>query len=117
MKNDLPHEAIIHETVLRDGIQNEETIVPTEKKLQLINRLVDCGIKRIEISSFVNPRLVPQMADAEELWSRIDRKEGIIYSALVLGKKSLDRAIGCGVPHVGIFVSASETHSRKNSNR
>jgi hydroxymethylglutaryl-CoA lyase len=117
MKNDLPHEVIIHETVLRDGIQNEETIVSTEKKLQLIDRLVDCGIKRIEVSSFVNPRLVPQMADAEELWSRIGRKEGIIYSALVLGKKSLDRAIGCGVPHVGIFVSASETHSLKNSNR
>jgi len=117
MRNDLPHKAIIHETVLRDGIQNEEMIVPTEKKLQLIDHLVGCGIKRIEISSFVNPRLVPQMADAEELWSRIERKEGIIYSALVLGKKSLDRAIGCGVPHVGIFVSASETHSRKNSNR
>jgi hydroxymethylglutaryl-CoA lyase len=117
MKNDLPHEVIIHETVLRDGIQNEGMIVPTEKKLQLIDRLVGCGIKRIEISSFVNPRLVPQMADAEELWSRIGRKEGIIYSALVLGEKSLDRAISCGVPHVGIFVSASETHSRKNSNR
>jgi hydroxymethylglutaryl-CoA lyase len=117
MKNDLPHEVMIHETVLRDGIQNEETIVPTEKKLQLIDRLVGCGIKRIEVSSFVNPRLVPQMADAEELWSQIGRKEGIIYSALVLGKKSLDRAIGCGVPHVGIFVSASETHSLKNSNR
>ncbi|MBN2516895.1 MAG: hydroxymethylglutaryl-CoA lyase [Deltaproteobacteria bacterium] len=117
MKDDLPDEVIIHETVLRDGIQNEETIVSLEKKLQLIDRLVGCGIKRIEISSFVNPRLVPQMADAEELWNRIERKEGIVYSALVLGKKSLNRAIVCGVPHVGIFVSASETHSRKNSNR
>lgn len=117
MKSDLPHEVIIHETVLRDGIQNEETIVPTEDKLQLIDNLVDCGIKRVEVSSFVNPRLVPQMADAEELWNRIERKTGVLYSALILGKKSLDRAIDCGVPHVGIFVSASETHSLKNSNR
>ena len=117
MKNDLPHEVIIHETVFRDGIQNEETIVTTEKKLQLIDRLVDCGIKRIEVSSFVNPRLVPQMADAEVLWSRIERKAEVLYSALVLGEKSLERAIASHVPHVGIFVSASETHSLKNSNR
>ena len=117
MKEDLPHSVTLHETVLRDGIQNEKTIVPTEKKLQLIDRLVDCGISRIEVSSFVNPRLVPQMADAEELWQRIERKAEVLYSALVLGRKSLERAIASHVSHVGIFVSASETHSLKNSNR
>lgn len=87
---------------------------PTEEKLRLIDRLVKCGVKRIEVSAFVNPRLVPQMADTEELWERMDRKKGILYSALILSAEGLRRAIRCRVPHVGIFVSASETHSRKN---
>jgi len=113
----LPSRVTIHEVVLRDGIQNEAKLVPLDVKLALAQRLIESGIKRIEVSSFVNPRLVPQMADAEELWRRIPREADVIFSALVLGKKSLWRAIRCGVPHVGIFVSASETHSRKNSNR
>ena len=117
MENHLPQEVTLHEVVLRDGIQNEKTIIPTEEKVRLIERLVNCGIKRIEVSSFVNPSLVPQMADAEDLWGKIERKEGILYSALILGEKSLNRAIHCKVPHAGIFVSASETHSQKNSNR
>ena len=117
MENTIPQEVILHEVVLRDGIQNEKTIIPTEEKIQLINKLIDCGLRRIEVSSFVNPRLVPQMADAEDLWSKIERKKGVLYSALILGGKSLNRAIHCHVPHVGIFLSASETHSLKNSNR
>ena len=117
MENLLPQEVTLHEVVLRDGIQNEKTIISTEEKVRLIERLASCGIKRIEVSSFVNPRLVPQMADAEDLWEKIERREGILYSALILGEKSLNRAIHCKVPHAGIFVSASETHSQKNSNR
>jgi hydroxymethylglutaryl-CoA lyase len=117
MKSTLPDKAVLHEVVLRDGIQNEKKIVSTEEKLRLIDRLVASGVWRIEVSSFVNPRLVPQMADAEELWQRIDRKKGVVYSALILSERGLDRAMACGVPHVGIFVSASETHSRKNSNK
>lgn len=107
----------IHEVVLRDGIQNEKTIVSTDEKVRLIQELAGCGIKRMEISSFVNPKLVPQMADAEELWERIERKKGVVYSALILSEKGLDRAIRCKVPHVSVFVSASETHSIKNSNK
>jgi len=117
MKQGLPKKITIHEVVLRDGIQNEKKIVPTEEKLRLIGDLVACGIRRIEVSSFVNPKLVPQMADAEELWERIERKRGVLYSALILSKGGLERAIRCRVPHVGVFVSASETHSRKNSNK
>jgi len=113
----LPETVIIHEVVLRDGIQNEEKIISTDAKIALVEKLIRCGIRRIEVSSFVNPRLVPQMADAEKLWATIDRQEGVLFSALVLGNKSLDRAIECKVSHVGTFVSASETHSRKNSNR
>jgi hydroxymethylglutaryl-CoA lyase len=116
MQNTLPKKITIHEVVLRDGIQNEKKLVSTDEKVKLINDLIDCGIRRIEVSSFVNPRLVPQMADAEKLWSTISRKKGVVYAALLLSEKGLDRAIQCGVPHVGIYVSASETHSRKNSN-
>jgi len=116
MQNNVPRKITIHEVVLRDGIQNEKKLVSTEEKVKLINDLIDCGVRRIEVSSFVNPRLVPQMADAEELWNTISRKKGVVYAALVLSEKGLERAIQCEVPHVGIYVSASETHSRKNSN-
>lgn len=116
MKN-LPKNVTIHEVVLRDGIQNEKKIVPTEDKLRLIGDLVASGVRRIEVSSFVNPKLVPQMADAEALWERIERRRGILYSALILSEGGLERAIRCRVPHVGIFVSASETHSLRNSNK
>jgi len=117
MKHTQPEKITIHEVVLRDGIQNEKKIVPTEEKLRLIGDLIACGVQRIEVSSFVNPRLVPQMADAETLWERIERRRGVLYSALILSEGGLERAIRCRVPHVGIFVSASETHSRKNSNK
>ena len=117
MRKNLPLKVELHEVVMRDGIQNEKMIVPTAEKVALINGLTACGLKRIEVSSFVNPCLVPQMADAEELWERIERKEGVVYSALILSERGLDRAISCNVPHVGIFVSASETHSMKNSNK
>ncbi len=117
MKQGLPKKITIHEVVLRDGIQNEKKLVPTEEKLRLIRELVACGVRRIEVSSFVNPKLVPQMADAEVLWERIERKRSVLYSALILSEGGLERAIRCRVPHVGIFVSASETHSRKNSNK
>ncbi|MBE9573294.1 MAG: hydroxymethylglutaryl-CoA lyase [Proteobacteria bacterium] len=117
MRKDLPQKVELHEVVMRDGIQNEKKIVPTAEKVKLVNRLAACGLKRIEVSSFVNPRLVPQMADAEELWGQIKRKEGVVYSALILSERGLDQAVRCDVPHVGIFVSASETHSMKNSNK
>lgn len=117
MRKKLPRRVSLHEVALRDGIQNEKTIVSTQDKIELIDRIADCGLRQIEVSSFVNPRLVPQMADAEELWSRIKRRDGVRYSALILSEKGLDRAIQCRVPHVGIFVSASETHSRKNSHK
>ena len=116
MQSSLPRKIAIHEVVLRDGIQNEKKTVSTDEKVKLINDIVECGVRRIEVSSFVNPRLVPQMADADKLWSMIGRKKGVVYAALVLSEKGLDRAIQSGVPHVGIYVSASETHSRKNSN-
>lgn len=117
MKHAIPKKVEIHEVVLRDGIQNEKRLVPTAEKMRLTRELIDCGVRRIEVSSFVNPRLVPQMADAEQLWEKIERKRGVLYSALILSEGGLERAIRCRVPHVGIFVSASETHSLRNSNK
>ncbi|HTZ39993.1 MAG TPA: hydroxymethylglutaryl-CoA lyase [Syntrophales bacterium] len=117
MNRDLPQKVQIHEVVLRDGIQNEKKIVPTEEKIRLIGELIASGVRRIEVSSFVSPRLVPQMADAEILWERLERQKGILYSALILSEGGLERAIRCRAPHVGIYVSASETHSLKNSNK
>ena len=116
MQSRLPRKIEIHEVVLRDGIQNEKKLVSTDQKIKLINALTDCGVRRIEVSSFVNPRLVPQMADAEKLWSMVRRRKGVVYAALVLNERGLERAMRCGVPQVGVYVSASETHSRKNSN-
>ena len=113
----LPSRVDVQEVSLRDGIQNERKIVALEDKLHLIDRFIACGIKRIEVSSFVNPKLVPQMADVEALWERIERRKDVAYSALVLSEKGLDRAINCQVSHIGFFVSASETHSMKNSNK
>ncbi|MGZ6237173.1 MAG: hydroxymethylglutaryl-CoA lyase [Syntrophales bacterium] len=116
MQSLLPRKIEIHEVVLRDGIQNEKKLVSTDQKVKLINALIDCGVRRIEVSSFVNPRLVPQMADAEKLWSKVKRRKGVICAALVLNERGLERAMLCGVSQVGVYVSASETHSRKNSN-
>lgn len=113
---ELPGKIIINEVSLRDGLQNEPRVVPTGDKMELAGTLADCGIARIELSSFVNPKLVPQMADAEDLWGRVERRAGVLYSALVLNERGLDRAIRAGVPFVGIYVSASEAHSRRNSN-
>ena len=116
MQSSLPRKIDIHEVVLRDGIQNEKKLVSTDQKIKLINALTECGVRRIELSSFVNPRLVTQMADAEKLWSMVRRRKGVVYAALVLNERGLERAMRCVVPQVGVYVSASETHSRKNSN-
>ncbi|MCK9230564.1 MAG: hydroxymethylglutaryl-CoA lyase [Syntrophales bacterium] len=117
MNSTLPPAVTLQEVALRDGLQNEQTILTVEQKVWLVNALADCGLARIEVSSFVNPKVVPQMADAEEIWERMDRVEGVLYSALILDENGLNRAIRSAVPHVGIWVSASETHSKENSNK
>ncbi|WP_448383920.1 hydroxymethylglutaryl-CoA lyase [Desulfosoma sp.] len=106
---------LLEETAPRDGLQNETRLLPVAEKIRLIEDLVACGFQRIQVGSFVNPRAVPQMADTEEVLRRLHKKPGVIYRALILNERGLERALGCGVTHVGVFVSASETHSRKNS--
>jgi hydroxymethylglutaryl-CoA lyase len=106
---------VIEEQGLRDGFQSEAKVVPTARKLELVNELVDAGLTRIQVCSFVHPKRVPQMADAEAILAGLDRRPGVIYSGLVLNVKGVERAVAAGLDHVAASISASDTHSRKNS--
>jgi len=111
------HQIIIEEQGLRDGIQNLDTVITTDDKVQLIHRLVDAGIQRIQIASFVHPKLVPQMADAEAVCRSVQKKEGVVYSGLVLNERGVVRGIEAGLEHLSCSISASNTHSQKNARK
>jgi hydroxymethylglutaryl-CoA lyase len=111
-----PKEVLIEEQGLRDGLQREKTFVPTPKKLELINAVVDAGLKRLQVTSFVHPKRVPQMADAEEVCKGLQQADGVIFSGLVLNTNGIERAANAGLKHVEASISASDTHSRKNAN-
>ena len=115
MKHDLPKEVTLIEVGPRDGFQFEKQFIPTELKSEIIRRLVEAGLKHIQVVSFVNPSRVPQMADAEEVVSRLPEPAGVIFSGLVLNSKGLQRGLRAGLKHVEISISASDTHSRKNA--
>lgn len=106
---------VIEDQGPRDGFQVEKTVVPTDLKLELIQGLVDAGLRRIQVCSFVSPKAVPQMADAEALCARLPARDDVVFSALVLNEKGIDRAIRAGLKHVACSYSASDTHSRKNT--
>ncbi len=110
----LPNSVTIVEVGPRDGLQNEANLVPTEHKVELINRLSETGLRRVEITSFVHPKAIPQLQDSEEIVKRIERKPGIIYSTLVPNEKGMERALAAGIDGIALFVSASETHNQKN---
>ncbi len=113
----LPADVQIYEVGPRDGLQNETTILPVERKVELIEGLVDAGIKRIELTSFVNPRWIPALADHMEVASRVRRKPGVSYSALVPNLRGLDSATRAGMQEIAVFMAASQTHNRKNINK
>lgn len=113
----LPKAVSVYEVGPRDGLQNESAVVPTEGKLQLIDALADAGLKRIEITSFVSPKWIPPLADSAEVASRVRRREGVVYSALVPNAKGLEGAKAAQIPEVAVFLSASETHNKKNVNK
>jgi hydroxymethylglutaryl-CoA lyase len=98
----------------RDGLQNEREVVPTEIKVAFVDALSESGVDEIEVSSFVSPKWVPQLADAEEVFRRIRRREGVIYSALVPNERGLERARAAGADKVAVFTAASETFNQKN---
>lgn len=114
-----PARLILHDVGLRDGLQMEHAPVPTERKLQWIQELAETGLDILQIGSFVHPTKVPQMADTDELFRVLTAPgalpEGVVLSGLVLNEKGLERGMAAGVPMFCLGVSASETHSRKNT--
>src|SRR5215471_6743198 len=116
MSWELPERISVREVGPRDGLQNEDP-VPTDAKVALIDTLSGTGVRRIEAVSFVHPKAIPQMADADEVWRQIKRAEDIRYSALVPNSRGAARALGAGFTEIEAVVSASDTHNRKNVNR
>jgi hydroxymethylglutaryl-CoA lyase len=109
-------EVSIREVAPRDGLQNEEP-VPTEAKVRLIDALSETGVKRIEAVSFVHPKAIPQMADADDVWAQVQKNPGIRYSALIPNSRGAQRALAAGFREIEVVVSASDTHNRRNLNR
>ena len=114
--SDLPATISLREVGPRDGLQNEAP-VPTPAKIALIDALSRTGVGRIEAVSFVSPRAIPQMADADEVWAAIERRAGVRYSALVPNLRGAQRALDAGFPEIEVVVSASDVHNRRNVNR
>ncbi len=110
-----PEKVTLIEVGPRDGFQFESQIIPTSMKIDIIGGLVAAGIKHIQVTSFVHPQRVPQMADAETLLQALPVREGVTFSGLVLNRQGLERAQRAGMKHVEISISASDTHSRKNT--
>jgi hydroxymethylglutaryl-CoA lyase len=127
----LPRVALIREVGPRDGFQNEPETVPTERKIELIDALVRTGLQRIEVTSFVRPEVIPQLADAREVLTGIDVPASVSVSVLIPNERGLDNALALrdslaaaapaaprqAFDEVNVFLSASETHNRKNVNR
>lgn len=116
-ENRLPQTIELVEVGPRDGLQREQTILSVAEKVELITHLVDAGLTRVQVTSFVHPRYVPQMADAEEVCAQLPRRPGVRYSGLALNLRGVERAHDAGLDEVDISVSASDAHSRRNANR
>jgi hydroxymethylglutaryl-CoA lyase len=112
-----PLELMIEDQALRDGLQMEARIFSLEEKLHLFGLMRNAGIRRIQVGSFVHPEIVPQMADTDELIRTIGKPDSTVVSALILNGRGLERAVDCGVSHLSMSVSVSDTHSRKNARR
>nr|WP_221219845.1 hydroxymethylglutaryl-CoA lyase [Prauserella isguenensis] len=113
---ELPAEVTIWEVGPRDGLQNEAATVPVDVKLEFLDRLADAGLTTLEATSFVHPKWVPQLADAEELLSRLDRRTGARYPVLVPNARGLDRAVDAGIADIAVFASATESFAKRNLN-
>ena len=111
-----PNKVNLYEVGPRDGLQNEKDIIPTEIKINLINKLINCNFKAIEIGSFVSPRWVPQMADSDIIMDKINRTKLISLPVLTPNLKGLQKAIEKKVDTVCVFITASESFSKKNTN-
>lgn len=112
----LPERVSIREVGPRDGLQNEDVLLSTEQKIALIDSLSGTGLQYIEVGSFVHPRVVPQMADTAQVFARIERRPGIVYSAIAPNLRGAQRALDAGAGAIQVFLSASESHNRSNVN-
>ncbi len=113
----LPPRVTIYEVGPRDGLQNEQGTVGVDVKAEFIERLADAGLRVIEATSFVHPKWVPQLADADELLARMPRRAGVRYPVLVPNERGLQRALDSDVREIAIFGSATETFAQRNLNR
>lgn len=113
MSQQAQHVSII-EVGPRDGLQSEPEVLPTAVKIEFITRALDAGIRRLEVSSFVHPRRVPQMADAEDVIRGLPAREGVTYIGLVLNRKGFERAQATGIHEIGMAVVASDTYNQRN---
>jgi hydroxymethylglutaryl-CoA lyase len=113
----LPERVSVYEVSPRDGLQNEARPISLEGKLRLIRALLASGLRRIEVTSFVSPRWIPQLSDAEELVRMLPPSEGVCFSALCPNAKGFERARAAGLGEIAVFLSASEAHNRKNTNK
>ncbi|MEV0369190.1 hydroxymethylglutaryl-CoA lyase [Streptomyces sp. NPDC050636] len=114
---DLPARVRIHEVGARDGLQNEKTVVPTEIKAEFIRRLAGAGLTTIEATSFVHPKWVPQLADAEQLFPLVGDLHDVALPVLVPNERGLDRALALGARRIAVFGSATESFAKANLNR
>jgi hydroxymethylglutaryl-CoA lyase len=116
---ELPDRVSVREVGPRDGFQNEPEVIPTEEKIRLIGMLAETGLARIEVTSFVRPDVIPQLSDAAEVLAGIPRIDGVAYSVLIPNQRGLERALEMRdrFDEISVFLSASETHNRKNVNR
>jgi hydroxymethylglutaryl-CoA lyase len=112
----LPNRVSIREVGPRDGLQNEDVILSTAQKLQLLAALAATGLQQIEVGSFVRPQNVPQMADTAEVFAALERQPGVIYSAIAPNLVGAQRAVAAGADAIQVFLSASESHNRSNVN-
>ena len=116
---EIPASVRIREVGPRDGFQNEPEIIPSAAKVRLIDMLAATGLQRLEVTSFVRPDVIPQLADASDVLSRIDRPEGVSYSVLIPNERGLDRALEQRdrFDEINVFLSATESHNKRNKNR
>ena len=114
MLDNLPQRVTVFEVGPRDGLQNERALLPAQSKVDLISALSGTGLTRIEVTSFVSPKWIPQLADADEVARALPRRDGVAFSALVPNERGLERAREAGIGAVAVFLSSSDTHSLKN---
>ncbi|WP_245597974.1 hydroxymethylglutaryl-CoA lyase [Ottowia thiooxydans] len=119
MNNQLERDVVLCECFPRDGLQHESAFLPTPQKVELISRIADLGFERVEATSYSNPKVIPQFADASEVLRTLPRKEGVFYKATCANVRAVERALvdadaGYGANEISLLISATDTHSKKN---